>query len=43
MNAKPRPQAHRDLKDISITIKSMAIENMSVDPSLDGHQIRRQR
>ena len=26
INAKPRPQAHKDLKDTAITVKSMDIE-----------------
>ena len=38
VNARPRQQAHKDMKVTTTTVRSMYIELMSVDPSLTGHQ-----
>ena len=43
MNTKTRPYAHKDLKDTNITIRSMNIEHMNVNPNPNGHQTSRQR
>ena len=43
MNAEQRSQAHKDLKDDTIIVRSMDIEHMSADPSLNGHQTSSQR
>ena len=43
MNARLKPSGHQDLKVTTTTIRSMDIGSLSVDPSLNGHQISRQR
>lgn len=43
MNARPRHQKHKYLKVTTTTIRSMDIEHMSVDQSLNSHQIRKPR
>ena len=42
MNAKPRPCTLKYLKDIVMSIRSMDIELLSVDPNPSGHRTRRQ-
>lgn len=42
MNVESRTQAHEYLKDTTITVRSMDINHMIVDPRLNGHQISRQ-
>lgn len=41
MNVELRPCTLEDLKDIVITIRSMDIELLSVDPTQYGHQTRK--
>ena len=43
MNEEPRPCTHKDLKDISITVRSMDMELLNVDLNPCGHQIGKQR
>ena len=43
MNARPRLQEHRDLKDSATIVKSMDIKHMNVDQIQIGHQTSRQR
>ena len=43
MNTRPRFQVHKDLKVIATIVRSMEIEHMSVDPSLNGHPTSKQR
>ena len=40
MNARLEPQMYLNLKDTAITIRSMDIETLNVDPSPHGHQTR---
>ena len=43
MNARPRLEAHKDLKDIATIVRSMDIKHMNVDLMPSGHQTRKPR
>lgn len=43
MNVEPRQCTHKDVKDISTTIRTMDIEILNVDPNPCGHQTGKQR
>ena len=43
MNAEPRPCIHKDLKDIAMIVRNVAINLLNVDPKPCGDQTSQQR